>query len=102
MITEELILKHGYKSCRVPIGTNADKAWFKILYNSEGKRTYQICIYYYIYTKHFSFSSEVCFEYPNDKTGWFTFRANTIEEIEEFFANLFECTGALLYNDYTI
>jgi hypothetical protein len=100
MITKELILTNGYKEWKVPVTSHATKTWYKLFYNSEGKHIYQICIYYYTYeNKYSTFEGEVCFTYPNDKVGWFTFKANTVEEIENFFANLFTCTGALPYDN---
>lgn len=101
MITEDLVLKHKYEKCEIPLGKIANKAWYKLFYNSNGTRLYQICIlfysnYNYGYT---SFNGEASFTYPNDKVGWFTFKANTVEEIENFFANLFTCTGALPYDN---
>ena len=102
MITEELILTNGYREWKVPVTSHATKTWYKLFYNSEGKinQTYQICIYYYTYeNKYSSFEGEVCFKYPNDKTGWFTLQANSVEEIEEFFAKLYICTEALPYDN---
>jgi hypothetical protein len=44
------------------------------------------------------FNAKVCFEYPNDSTAWITYRANTIEDIEQFFNNLFHSTKAIAYD----
>jgi hypothetical protein len=60
----------------------------------------EIVIRYWFHDQKWeSFDSQVVLDYPgaDDKTAWITFRANSIEEIEAYFDNLFKSTGAIAY-----
>lgn len=105
MITEEKILAAGYKEFPVSNIDKCTKNWSKQFYTYskwEDIKLYQIIIEYWNFEQYSGppamFNAQVCFEYPSDSTAWITYRANTIEEIEEFFANLFEKTGATAYD----
>ena len=102
MITEEKILAAGYTPFQVLI-SKCTKNWYKLFNHSEGYQLYQIVIEYWSFEEYSpdapsTYDARVCFDYPNKNTAWIRYRADTIEEIEEFFANLFEKTGAIAYD----
>jgi hypothetical protein len=105
MITEKKILAADYKE--FPVLNKATKNWYKLFYTyfeEEAVELYQIVIEYWNFEEFLGaksrYNAKVCFHYSNRSTAWITYKANSIEEIEEFFANLFKKSGAIAYDKW--
>ena len=105
MITNKKILAAGYKEFPVSSIDKCSRNWAKQFYShspSEVTKLYQIVIQFWNFEQYSGppalYNAKVCFEYPNNSTAWITYQADSIEEIEEFFSNLFHKTGAIAYD----